>query len=56
MTRVETRVVTIRGNRRVLLQLPTGYVVLTPLAARQLAELLVDMAGHAENGTLNGQR
>lgn len=42
--RVETRVVSVRGSRRVLLQLPHGYVVLTSLAARELAELLVDMA------------
>jgi hypothetical protein len=42
--RVETRIVFIRGERLILLQLPTGFVVISSTAARQIAGLLLDQA------------
>lgn len=45
---VETSVVVEDGQRKVLLQLPYGYVVMTPASAREVASALVERAEMAE--------
>lgn len=40
---------------RVLLQLPDGYVLVSPLTARRLADALVEVAGEVEDLRMSGR-